>query len=243
MTATTAPQPAATAVPRAEPTVVPTAVPFQRQPIHELGGSLVIAVKSPSQRSARSWMMDAFSANALVRPFAEPLLHTDRFDGSIVPGLATGWELSSDGRSWVFHLRQGVAFHRGWGEFTAHDVIHSASLLVRDDALDFGIPTFRELFGQTQGGLRGNITLIDDYTVEFTRPTRQTCSKSFQLKPAISSSTARHNGTAWVKPDTPSCRLVPVLGNWRRPTWNPPSISSTRGSPTTGGSHHCGRRC
>ena len=167
MTATTAPQPAATAVPRAEPTVVPTAVPFQRQPIHELGGSLVIAVKSPSQRSARSWMMDPVSANALVRPFAEPLLNTDRFDGSIVPGLATSWELSSDGRSWVFHLRQGVAFHRGWGEFTAHDVIHSASLLVRDGALDFGIPTFRDLFGQTQGGLRGNITLIDDYTVEF----------------------------------------------------------------------------
>ena len=109
-------------------------------------------------------MMDPVSANALVRPFAEPLLHTDRFDGSIVPGLATSWELSSDGRSWVFHLRQGVAFHRGWGEFTADDVVHSASLLVRDGALDFGIPTFRELFAETQGG---SIFPIDDYTVQF----------------------------------------------------------------------------
>ena len=173
--------PAATAAPAmAQPTIpfqpnvqattivpaiaTPTAVPFQRQPIHELGGSLRIAVEFPSQRFARSWMMDAFSANALVRPFAEPLLHTDRFDGSIVPGLATGWELSDDGGCWIFHLRQGVAFHRGWGEFTAHDVIHSASLLVRDGALDFGIPTFRELFAETQGG---SIFAIDDYTVGF----------------------------------------------------------------------------
>ena len=108
--------------------------------------------------------MDAFSANALVRPFAEPLLHTDRFDGSIVPGLATGWELSADGGCWIFHLRQGVAFHRGWGEFTVYDVIHSASLLVRDGALDFGIPTFRELFAETQGG---SIFPIDDHTVGF----------------------------------------------------------------------------
>ncbi len=111
-------------------------------------------------------MMDAFSANALVRPFAEPLVHTDRFYGSIGGGLATSWELSSDGQ-WLFVLRQGVSFHRGWGEFTAEDVIHSASLLVRDDALDFGSPTFRDLFGQTPGELRRNIIPIDDYTVQF----------------------------------------------------------------------------
>ena len=160
----TAPQPTATAVPRAEPTFVPTAAPFPTPAVQQLGGSLAIAVEFPSQRFARSWMMDAFSANALVRPFAEPLLHTDRFDGSIVSGLATGWELSDDGGCWIFHLRQDVAFHRGWGEFTAHDVIHSASLLVRDGALDFGIPTFRELFAETQGG---SIFPIDDYTVGF----------------------------------------------------------------------------
>ena len=153
--------PAVTAVPAI---AAPTAAPFPTPAVQQLGGSLAIAVEFPSQRFARSWMMDAFSANALVRPFAEPLLHTDRFDGSSVPGLATGWELSADGGCWIFHLRQGVAFHRGWGEFTAYDVIHSASLLVRDGVLDFGIPTFRELFAETQGG---SIFPIDDYTVEF----------------------------------------------------------------------------
>ena len=146
------PDPTATFVPAATaaPAIAaPTAAPFQPQRTQELGGFLTIAVNSPPQRSARSWMMDTGSANALVHPFAEPLLHTDRFDGSIVPGLARGWELSDGGDCWIFRLRQGVSFHRGWGEFTTQDVIHSTSLLVRDDALDFGIPTFRELFGQT----------------------------------------------------------------------------------------------
>ena len=164
------PDPTATFVPAATaaPAIAaPTAAPFQPQRTQELGGFLTIAVNSPPQRSVRSWMMDTGSANALVHPFAEPLLHTDRFDGSIVPGLSTGWELSDGGDCWLFHLRPGVSFHRGWGEFTSQDVIHSTSLLVRDDALDFGIPTFRELFGQTQGELRRNIGPIDDYTVEF----------------------------------------------------------------------------
>lgn len=38
------------------------------------------------------------------------------------PALAESWELSEDGRIWTFHLRQGVQFHRGFGEFTAEDV-------------------------------------------------------------------------------------------------------------------------
>lgn len=38
------------------------------------------------------------------------------------PALAERWELSEDGRTWTFHLRQGVQFHRGFGEFTAEDV-------------------------------------------------------------------------------------------------------------------------
>ena len=161
------PDPTATFVPAATaaPAIAaPTAAPFQPQRTQELGGFLTIAVNSPPQRSVRSWMMDTGSANALVHPFAEPLLHTDRFDGSIVPGLSTGWELSDGGDCWLFHLRPGVSFHRGWGEFTSQDVIHSTSLLVRDDALDFGIPTFRELFAETQSG---SIFAIDDYTVAF----------------------------------------------------------------------------
>ncbi|MGH7523201.1 MAG: ABC transporter substrate-binding protein, partial [Gemmatimonadales bacterium] len=34
-------------------------------------------------------------------------------DGRLVPGLATSWTPSPDGRVWTFHLRRGVTFHDG----------------------------------------------------------------------------------------------------------------------------------
>lgn len=41
------------------------------------------------------------------------------------PDLATSWDKSADGKTWVFHLRQGVKFHGDWGELTADDVVYS----------------------------------------------------------------------------------------------------------------------
>jgi ABC-type transport system substrate-binding protein len=52
-----------------------------------------------------------------------------------VPQLATSWELSEDGKQWSFQLVEGVEFHDGWGEFTAQDVLHSATMLTREDTL------------------------------------------------------------------------------------------------------------
>lgn len=41
------------------------------------------------------------------------------------PGLAESWTVSDDGKTWVFTLRQGVQFHKGYGEMTSEDVAHS----------------------------------------------------------------------------------------------------------------------
>ena len=236
--ATAAPAAAATAMPAAvpaiatptmvaavaQPTAAPMATSIASQPTRALGGTLLIAVYPPTSRSARSWMMSASSANAQVRPFAEPLLHTDRFDGSIVPGLATSWELSGDGRSWVFHLRQGVSFHRGWGEFTAQDVIHSASLLVRDDARDFGTPSFRDLFGQTPSELRRNINAIDNYTVLFT-PSRP--ADLIQIASAQTGNFFIYSKTQWDAQGTAGYADLPVgTGPWQLET---PNVESSSG--------------
>lgn len=41
------------------------------------------------------------------------------------PDLAERWEVSDDGKTWTFHLRQGVRFHGEYGELTADDVAYS----------------------------------------------------------------------------------------------------------------------
>ncbi|GLQ11929.1 diguanylate phosphodiesterase [Devosia yakushimensis] len=39
------------------------------------------------------------------------------------PGLAESWESSADAKVWTYKLRQGVQFHKGYGEMTADDVV------------------------------------------------------------------------------------------------------------------------
>ena len=43
-------------------------------------------------------------------------------NGSIEPGLAERWDVQDEGRTYVFHLRQGVTFHNG-AAFDAGDVV------------------------------------------------------------------------------------------------------------------------
>ncbi len=44
---------------------------------------------------------------------------------TLEPDLAERWQSSPDGLTWTFFLRQGVQFHRGFGEFTSEDVVFS----------------------------------------------------------------------------------------------------------------------
>ena len=152
----------ATATPR------PTNTPSAAQGSLAIGGRLKIAVTPPVQELVRGWLGTTTSANAQVRPFAEPLVHTDRFDGSLQAGLATSWEISKpDGTQRVFRLREGVQFHHGWGEFTAKDVPHWAALITQEEAIATDTGLFRGLFGETQDEPLQNIRVVDDYTVEF----------------------------------------------------------------------------
>ncbi len=67
-------------------------------------------------------------------PFLETLVGIDPKTGDYIPALATKWEISPDFKEWTFHLRKGVQFHNGYGEFTAQDVVLAHSLLVREDS-------------------------------------------------------------------------------------------------------------
>jgi len=48
-----------------------------------------------------------------------------------MPQLAESWEVSDDGRTYTFHLREGVTWHDGEA-FTAEDVVFSADVFHRE---------------------------------------------------------------------------------------------------------------
>jgi peptide/nickel transport system substrate-binding protein len=80
---------------------------------------------------------------------------------NLQPGLAESWEQSEDGKTWTFHLRQGVLFHNG-REMTADDVKWSFERLIDPDT---GAGNAARV-----GPADTKIEVIDDYTVAITHP-------------------------------------------------------------------------
>lgn len=74
-------------------------------------------------------------------------------DGALTPALAESYELSEDGKTYTFHLRQGVKFHDG-SEMTAEDVKFT---------FDYGFegPIGAALFPNFE-----SCEIVDDYTVD-----------------------------------------------------------------------------
>lgn len=86
------------------------------------GGSVVIAIGSaPATLDAH--LTSSSYARDLSYHLYETLYARDE-NGKSVPDLATGCQISSDGKTYVFELRRGVRFHNG-KEMTSADVVAS----------------------------------------------------------------------------------------------------------------------
>ncbi|RKL64112.1 ABC transporter substrate-binding protein [Thermoanaerobacteraceae bacterium SP2] len=77
-------------------------------------------------------------------------------EGTISPWLATDWEVSNDGLTWVFNIRRGVKFHNG-DELTAEDVAFSMQRLL----------TMGEGFAYLFNDVVKEAEAIDTYKVQF----------------------------------------------------------------------------
>lgn len=67
---------------------------------------------------------------SLTHPFAETLTSISK-DGSAKGMLAESWDISDDGLTYTFNIRQGVKFHNG-REMTAEDVLQNFERIKRE---------------------------------------------------------------------------------------------------------------
>ena len=95
----------------------------------------------------------------------DPSLH-------VVPGLADTWTITPDGRTYRFHLREGVTFHDG-GELTADDVVFTFERLLSPANVNRSLAGSYALTvagaEEFSAGRVGNLTgvrAVDDHTVE-----------------------------------------------------------------------------
>jgi peptide/nickel transport system substrate-binding protein len=168
--ATKAPAPAvAPAVPAAAPAAAPTPT---KAPTAAPAPTPVITPAASPQVSAGRLKVAALpgeenndphgaAGTALVplRNIYEYLVEIEPYKGAHAPMLTTEWKISPDGKAWTVKLRKGVQFHRGYGEFTAQDLVHTYKRLTRDGSLS-------TLTGYWRANL-DNIEIVNDYEAVF----------------------------------------------------------------------------
>jgi peptide/nickel transport system substrate-binding protein len=78
---------------------------------------------------------------------------------TVDPELAESFEISDDGTVYTFHLRQGVQWQKGYGEFTAQDVVYTWERVMDPDTGARGASVLAPVT---------SIEALDDYTVQVT---------------------------------------------------------------------------
>jgi oligopeptide transport system substrate-binding protein len=110
--------------------------------------------------------------------FVEGLLENDRY-GNLVPAMAESWEVSEDGLTYTYHIREGVQWMDSEGneygaEVTANDFVtglkhavdsNSETLYIVADSIK-GLAEYID--GKTDDFSTVGVKAVDDYTLEYT---------------------------------------------------------------------------
>lgn len=160
---------AATPAPATEKPAEPTEPPAQSQPKIFRDGALLDQDLSTMDPQVEM----ALALYGVARNIYSTLLRLG-YDGdlNVNPDLAESWDISDDGLTYTFHLRQGVKFHTGQ-ELTADDVKFTFERLY-DPTLASPASMFGTFIVGVQDKLEGKasdvpgIQVIDKYTIQFT---------------------------------------------------------------------------
>ena len=96
-----------------------------------------------------------------ITMISDNLLRIDK-DGKIAPSMAEKYEVSDDGLTWTFHLRDGLKWSDG-SDFTANDFVYSWQRMVDPEV---AAPYAETMLGMVEGykDANGNTTTTPDRT-------------------------------------------------------------------------------
>jgi peptide/nickel transport system substrate-binding protein len=140
----------ATTAPAATSAPEPTATPEVAR-----GGRLIYGMAWEPEGGVDPHVTAAWEGMTVARAVCDTLIYPAP-DGSLEPGLATSWEVSEDGKTYTFHLRDDVTFHDGT-PFNADAVKFSFDRIVD--------PATESQEAISAIGPYASSEVVDDYTV------------------------------------------------------------------------------
>jgi peptide/nickel transport system substrate-binding protein len=127
-------------------------------------------------RGADSYTMDPQDANEIetwrvTKNIYETLVEYDKETTDVIPKLAKDWNISDDGKTWTFHLQEGVKFHDGT-DFNAEAVVYNFERMMdpQHPARHSGsFSVYRGMFNgfKGEGSSIEQVNAVNENTVEF----------------------------------------------------------------------------
>ena len=151
----------------ADPTPVPTAKPAPT-PVPTTAetkgpeGTLNTGFKEVNPFAAHPSLSSTIQAQFVGSGIGETPVSQDVND-VFQAELFSDWEVAEDGLTWTFKVRQGVPFHKGYGDMTAEDIVWYFEEFGSPESLNGHARHVRRLLLDAEGN---PIKALDDHTLE-----------------------------------------------------------------------------
>lgn len=131
----------------------------------KMGGVLVFGRSGDSVSLDPARETDGESFYATTQIF-DTLVEFKRGTTETIPALATSWDVSADGLTYTFNLREGVKFHDGT-DFNADAVVFSFMRQMDENNAYYEYGPWEYWGYMDMANIVESITAVDDYTVVF----------------------------------------------------------------------------
>lgn len=169
----------------------------------EEGGKQLSVQVGPNPETIDPALNSAVDGGNMILHAFEGLIIVDK-DGQYAPGQAESWEVSEDGLTWTFHLREGLKWSDGT-DLTANDFVYSWKRVCDPE---LAAPYSETVLGMVEGydaAMDGDldalgVTALDDLTLEVKMANNCPYFEglaSFATLSPVQQATVEANGDAW----------------------------------------------